>query len=276
MTANADLQRVSSSRSRLMLRSSGTAQPNDAGSVLGSVNEEGQVDTGVAINPTRSHSSMHSQRDIEKPSKSFPIVQHHNDNLHGRGHGGDGLIDIAAIPYGYGHYYEEQRRQSRGRGCLKGLAVVALCVLVGLSAAFIALSLSTGQTVKQTMQMYSLTTDTDGDGLSDDLEKSLGLDPYNWDTNGDGKGDGADVAIILGSQAMMMMPAAKSPKAPSAPKSPKAPSAPKSPKAPSAPKSPKAPSAPKSPKAPSAPKSPKAPSAPKSPKAPSAPKARKL
>jgi hypothetical protein len=32
-------------------------------------------------------------------------------------------------------------------------------------------------------------TDSDGDGLSDDLESSYGTNPYNPDTDGDGSND---------------------------------------------------------------------------------------
>ena len=235
-----DLQRATSSRSRLMLRSSQSA----GGSVQEDGPDAGQVDTGVAING--------------HPSKSFPSAQGHNIQPHvGEGRQ---LVDITEIPYG--GYYEERRR-SRGSGCLKGVAVVALCIVVGLSSAFLALSISTRQTVKKTLQANTLTRDTDGDGLSDDIELRLGLDPTKWDTNGDGFSDGQDVGFLIGTQAMMMT---KSPKAPTAPKSPKAPTASKSPKAPTelglglglGSKSPKAPTASKSPKAPTAPKSPKA------------------
>eukprot|EP00986_Skeletonema_menzelii_P018893 scaffold26753_cov215-Skeletonema_menzelii.AAC.1 len=244
--------------------------------------DAGQVDTGVALQPSRSVISRISisQGSLEKPqsmneiqSRSFASVQGHSI------HAGEGDIDVAAIPYGY---YEGQARQSRRRGCKNGVIIASVCVFVGLCAGLIVLSARTQTSqVAKSMNRYEYTRDSDGDGIGDELEKELGLNWTNYDTDGDGTNDGDELRLVIAETGaiaqMMMMPggAPKSPKAPSAPKSPKAPSAPKSPKAPSAPKSPKAPSAPKSPKAPSAPKSPKAPSAPKSPKAPSAPKSPK-
>jgi hypothetical protein len=39
--------------------------------------------------------------------------------------------------------------------------------------------------------------DSDGDGLSDDYEKTIGTDPLNYDTDGDGLGDGVEVKMGL-------------------------------------------------------------------------------
>ena len=224
------------------------------------------VDTGDSIQLSRTRSSIHSQRSTDKPqsmhstpSKSFASAQ-----------GGDeGNIDV--VPLGY---YEQQARRSRRRKCA---IIASVLVFIGLCAVVIGLSLSTDSIVNGAMNRFGLaaTRDSDRDGISDELELRLGLDPRNPDTDGDGISDGDELNASAAVASMMAPSCPKSPKAPSAPKSPKAPSAPKSPKAPSAPKSPKAPSATKSPKAPSAPKSPKAPSAPKSPKAPSAPKSPK-
>ncbi len=230
-------------------------------------------DGGVAIEPSRSRSAL-SQNVVENPQSMYNTqsgsasVQGHN-NIYA----GEGDIDISAVPYGHGYY---EPRPSRGRNNWKcGLGIVSVCIFVGLCGTLILLSFNTqGSGVEQNMNRFHLTGDSDGDGIGDALELEMGLDPHNRDTDGDGMNDGDALFLRIeaegGVEAMMMM-AAKSPKAPTAPKSPKAPTAPKSPKAPTAPKSPKAPTAPKSPKAPTAPKSPKAPTAPKSPKAPSTP-----
>jgi hypothetical protein len=39
-------------------------------------------------------------------------------------------------------------------------------------------------------------TDTDGDGLFNIAEFLIGTDPSNWDTNGDGEGDGVSVVAM--------------------------------------------------------------------------------
>ena len=166
-------------------------------------------------------------------------------------------VNSTSVPLGYN---QQQAHQSGGRKWKKGAAIALVCAFVGLCAVVIALSLSADSIVAAGMNRYGLLGDSDNDGIGDELEKQLGLDPFDWDTNGDGKSDREELELLVAERL------AASASAPTCPKSPKAPSAPKSPKAPSAPKSPKAPSAPKSPKAPSAPKSPKAPSAPKSPK----------
>lgn len=45
--------------------------------------------------------------------------------------------------------------------------------------------------------LIGLPNDPDGDGLSDDLEESVGTDPHHWDTDGDGLSDYTEVTKYL-------------------------------------------------------------------------------
>lgn len=69
------------------------------------------------------------------------------------------------------------------------LVVVVLGILIGggywLFRAFL--------TTPDTPNVNQTTIDTDGDGLTDEEEKSLGTDPQNKDTDGDGYLDGDEV-----------------------------------------------------------------------------------
>ncbi len=43
--------------------------------------------------------------------------------------------------------------------------------------------------------LFGQPVDSDGDGLTDDREKTIGTDPHNWDTDGDGLSDYDEVTI---------------------------------------------------------------------------------
>lgn len=45
--------------------------------------------------------------------------------------------------------------------------------------------------------------DIDGDGLSNQVENSLGSDPWNWDTDGDSLSDGLEYVMNAGTSAMV-------------------------------------------------------------------------
>ena len=90
-----------------------------------------------------------------------------------------------------------QKRQRRKRKkCVT--AAVAWCTFLFLSAGLVVVFMSTDTIVKQSMQRHSLTGDSDGDGLGDELELRLGLDPMNRDTDGDGISDGEEVQLFVG------------------------------------------------------------------------------
>ena len=189
---------------------------------------EGEGGTDVGLFDTDTGVSVHSQRSTVKPetmhstqTQSFASVQ-----------GGDEEENMDVVPLGY---YEEQARRSKRRKCA---IISSVCVFVALCGVVIGLSLSSGTIVSGAMNRFGLTAnrDSDGDGVTDLVEKRLGLDPLNQDTDGDGFSDGEELDVAI---AMMTTKASKSPNKGASPKSPKAPYASKSPKAPSTSKSPK-------------------------------------
>ena len=170
--------------------------------------EAGQVSD--IIQPCRTR-SVQSQRGVRKShstdntqSDSFASVQ-----------GGDEEnIDnnSAVVPFWQD---EQQARQSWGRCNWKKRDIIAsACVLAGLCAIVIGLSLTTDSIVTGYSQKYGLTGDRDRDGVGDELEEILGLDPSKYDTNGDGKSDGEEVALIFGTAEMMKTKKKTSSKAP--------------------------------------------------------------
>ena len=70
------------------------------------------------------------------------------------------------------------------------MTIATIIVCLGLCAGLAAIFLSTDTLVKQSLLRHSPTKDSDGDGLSDELEVQLGLDPMNPDSDGDGLSDG--------------------------------------------------------------------------------------
>ena len=149
---------VPKSRSVLSSLFRESSRAADEQSVTGGIDsDEGQVvldvqksRSGASIEPSRSRSAL-SQNVLEKSgSGSFASVQglNHNHDIHA--HAGEaGDSNGTAVPYGHGHgNYEERTCRSRRNGRFKsaGVAVAALSVVVGLSAALsIALSLTRKQ-----------------------------------------------------------------------------------------------------------------------------------
>ena len=94
---------------------------------------------------------------------------------------------------------EQQRQQIRQRRRRKKCVTIALmwCAFLFLSAGLVVIFMSTDTFVKKSMQRYSLTGDSDGDGLGDELELRLSLDPMNRDTDGNGISDGEEVQLVV-------------------------------------------------------------------------------
>ena len=163
---------------------------------------EGEGGTNVGLFDIDTGESVHSQRSTVKPetmhstqTQSFASVQ-----------GGD-EENMVVVPLGY---YEEQARRSKRRKCA---IISSVCVFVALCGVVIGLSLSSS-----TIVLGAMNRDSDGDGVTDHVEKRLGLVPLKQDTDGDGFSDGEELEEA---KIMMMTKASKSPKAPSATKSPK-------------------------------------------------------
>ena len=218
-------------------------------------------DGGIAVEPSCSRSGL-SQNVVEKPQSMYNS-QSGSASVQGPSiHAGEGDIgiediDIAAVPYGHAHY---ETSSSMGRDRKKwGLGLVALCVFVGLCAALITLSVNTQHSaLKEAMNRFQ--GDSDGDGIKDELELVLGLDPLKADTDGDGLSDGEELELLLKKREGAMAMMGKTSKTPASTKTPKAASLgtsattmmmvmePKTPKAPAATKSPKPPASTKTPK----------------------------
>ncbi len=101
----------------------------------------------------------------------------------------------ATIPYGQDEEqaqpHPRHKRQRRSRN--KCVAIATICVCLGLCVGMVILLFSTDTLVKQSLLRNSPTKDSDGDGLSDELEVQLGFDPMKPDTDGDGMSDGDEV-----------------------------------------------------------------------------------
>ncbi|KAL7491196.1 hypothetical protein ACHAWT_000631 [Skeletonema menzelii] len=153
---------------------------------------------------SRTHSSVHSERGIAKPQsilrnssyattdaddeeqpdtnidlqRSISAKAGEDASVQGRG------IGIAAIPFGHDKD-EQQAPQPRGRSWKTGATIASVCVCLGLCGIVIGLSLSTNSIVTKVMQRYGFVGDRDGDGISDELEALLGLDPSKYDKIGE-------------------------------------------------------------------------------------------
>lgn len=212
--------------------------------------------SGILVQPSRSRSFANSQSDsanLEKtgidasqtsgdddiviqlsPSQSSPFADVQDNIINEE----DFVIAASASR----QEQEQQLQQRRQRRQRKKCVTVAImwCAFLFLSAGLVVVFMSTDTLVKQSMQRHSLTGDSDGDGLGDELELRLGLDPMNRDTDGNGMSDGEDVQLVVGASLSKTTKTtdtkttktkqSKAPTAPKAPKQTKAPTAPKAPK----------------------------------------------
>eukprot|EP00984_Skeletonema_dohrnii_P031234 scaffold23474_cov144-Skeletonema_dohrnii-CCMP3373.AAC.4 len=210
---NIYVQRSTSQASRG--RGDGTAiQPSRslsfANSQLGSVNEE-QPDInvqrstsvrsrgdGIVIQPSQSDHS-NSQHDSIDEEAFAELVEEEEEE--------EELEQVLVEP----------RRRRQRRPCCATVAI--MCVCLGVCAGLVVLYLSTDTLIQQSLQKHSSLRDSDGDGLSDEIEMLLGTDPLNPDTDGDGTIDGEELAEF----AQVATARAKAPKGSKAPRGSKAP-----------------------------------------------------
>jgi hypothetical protein len=207
---NIYVQRSTSQASRG--RGDGTAiQPSRslsyANSQLGSVNEE-QPDInvqrstsvrsrgdGIAIQPAQSHHSYANSHHDSIDEEAFAeLVEEDEDEEEQE------------------QVLVEPRRRRQRRPCCATVAI--MCVCLGVCAGLVVLYLSTDTLIQQSLQKHGSLRDSDGDGLSDEIEMLLGTDPLNADTDGDGIIDGEELAEF----AQVATTRAKAPKRSKAPK----------------------------------------------------------
>ena len=182
--------------SQLSSKSKQSTSPPTASS--GSQKSPGEVSVAVKkLCRSLSHSSTRSVRDnnngvndVVRPSPSSTLVACDCDEDQDGGEDPEGGEVQDGVPL------QMITKTKPKRKCTAKVAT--LCICFGVSAALVALFLSTtnlmGQ-LQQKMNVFNTAGDSDGDGLSDAIEQRLGLDPFDRDTDGDGKGDGEEVVL---------------------------------------------------------------------------------
>jgi len=163
-----------------------------------SQSQTGQVDD-TAIHPFQSqshHSYANSQHDSIDEEAFAELVEEEEEEEE---------EEVLVEP-------RQRGPRRRRNNCCANIAI--MCVCLGVCAGLVVLYLSTDTLIQQSLQKHGSLRDSDGDGLSDEIEMLLGTDPLNADTDGDGIIDGEEMAEF----AQVATTRAKAPKRSKAPK----------------------------------------------------------
>mmetsp|Transcript_23030 Transcript_23030/g.29556 ORF Transcript_23030/g.29556 Transcript_23030/m.29556 type:complete len:178 (+) Transcript_23030:3-536(+) len=173
------------------------------------------VEQNNNINMQRSTSQSQTRRGAIQPSRFGSSANSQHDSINEE----DFAVVATSNPFGQEEEQEQVLVEPRQRGprrrrnnCCANIAI--MCVCLGVCAGLVVLYLSTDTLIQQSLQKHGSLRDSDGDGLSDEIEMLLGTDPLNADTDGDGIIDGEEMAEF----AQVATTRAKAPKRSKAPK----------------------------------------------------------
>ncbi len=149
------------------------------GSQHGSMNEKNMRDYNIiTIQSPQSMSSQHdsggSHRGYGSLNEKGPLIEHTLTSREDR------------------DQTQEPRRKRK-----KCANVAVLCISLGiLCAGLTALLFSSDIMIQKSIKRNSPPIDSDGDGISDELEMKLGTDPFNPDTDGNGLNDNEELMRV--------------------------------------------------------------------------------
>ena len=194
---NIDVQRSTSQTRRGGATDADTnalVQPSRSRSFANSQSGNANLENPDIVDMQRSASQAREDDSIviqPSPSQSSLLFADVQDNIIDE----EDYVIATSIPYAQDHSQQHQKRR-QGRSRDKCVTIATIFVCLGLCAGLVVLFSSTDTLVKQSLLRRSQTNDSDGDGLSDELEVQLGFDPMNPDTDGDGESDGDEVVIV--------------------------------------------------------------------------------